>query len=100
MTHVKYLLRITAIKQEIIMQLLCRHRAEKALQNYWQRDNVSIKESATLVTALMNPSASSSHLFLMENIGMHMQQAKDIYTKYAPSTCHCDVTESTDSFAA
>jgi hypothetical protein len=82
------------------MQPLCRHRAEKALQTYWQRNEVSIKESTTLVTALMNPNASASHLFLMENIGMHMQQAHDIYAEYAPSTCHCDATELMDSVAA
>jgi hypothetical protein len=71
------------------MQPYCRHRAEKALEAHWQR-SVSLKESTTLVTALMNPQASSSHLFLMENIGMHMSQAGKIYEAHAPHTCHCD----------
>ena len=71
------------------MQSYCRHRAEKALESYWKRP-ASLKESTTLVTALMNPQASSSHLFLMENIGMHMSQAAKIYEAYAPYTCHCD----------
>jgi hypothetical protein len=82
------------------MQPYCRHRAEKALQAYWQRDNISIKESATLVTALMNPGASASHLFLMENIGLHMAQAEAIYAEHAPTTCHCDAAELSDSIAA
>jgi hypothetical protein len=82
------------------MQPFCRHRAEKALQVYWQRNEVSIKESTTLVTALMNPHASASHLFLMENIGMHMQQAHNIYAEHAPSTCHCDATELSNPIAA
>jgi hypothetical protein len=71
------------------MQPYCRHRAEKALENHWQR-TVSLKESTTLVTALMNPQASSSHLFLMENIEMHMSQAAKIYEEHAPHACHCD----------
>jgi hypothetical protein len=71
------------------MQAYCRHRAEKALEAYWQRP-VNIKESATLVTALMNPQASSSHAFLMENIEMHMSQARQVYEAHAPSNCHCD----------
>jgi hypothetical protein len=82
------------------MQPFCRHRAEKALQAYWQRDEVSIKESSSLVTALMNPNASASHLFLMENIGMHMEQARKIYEDYAPQACHCDAAELSDSLAA
>lgn len=82
------------------MQPFCRHRAEKALQAYWQRDDVSLKESTTLVTALMNPLATASHLFLMENIGMHMTQAESIYAEHAPATCHCDAAELPDSFAA
>jgi hypothetical protein len=71
------------------MQPYCRHRAEKALESHWQRP-VSIKESTTLVTALMNPQASASHAFLMENIGMHMAQASQVYEAHAPHTCHCD----------
>jgi hypothetical protein len=71
------------------MQPYCRHRAEKALEAYWQR-SVSLKESTTLVTALMNPQASASHAFLMENIEMHMSQAAKIYEAHAPFNCHCD----------
>jgi hypothetical protein len=71
------------------MQPYCRHRAEKALESHWQRP-ISLKESTTLVTALMNPQASSSHLFLMENIEMHMSQAAKVYEAHAPYTCHCD----------
>jgi hypothetical protein len=71
------------------MKPYCRHRAEKALEIHWQRP-VSIKESATLVTALMNTQASSSHEFLMKNIEMHMAQAQKVYDAYAPHTCHCD----------
>ncbi len=71
------------------MQAYCRHRAEKALEVYWQRP-VSIKESATLVTALMHPNAESSHAFLMENIEMHMSQARQIYEAHAPFDCQCD----------
>jgi hypothetical protein len=82
------------------MQPFCRHRAEKALQAYWQRDDISLKESTTLVTALMNPLATASHLFLMENIGMHMAQAESIYAEYAPATCQCDAAELPDSVAA
>ncbi|MCM1985176.1 hypothetical protein [Lyngbya confervoides] len=72
------------------MPQLCRHRAEKALEKYWQRP-VSIKESTTLVTALMNPKASASHMFLMENIGMHYAQALEIYEEFAPQDCGCGV---------
>lgn len=71
------------------MQPYCRHRAEKALEAHWQR-SISLKESTTLVTALMNPQASASHLFLMENIEMHMAQAAKVYEEHAPYTCHCD----------
>jgi hypothetical protein len=71
------------------MKPYCRHRAEKVLELHWQRP-VSIKESATLATALMNPMASSSHAFLMENIGMHLSQAQGIYDAHAPYNCHCD----------
>jgi hypothetical protein len=82
------------------MQPYCRHRAEKALESHWQRP-VSLKESTTLVTALMNPHASSSHLFLMENIEMHMAQASKIYEAHAPYTCHCDeVMLASDPMAA
>jgi hypothetical protein len=78
------------------MQAYCRHRAEKALEAHWQR-SVSLKESTTLVTALMNPMASSSHLFLMENIEMHMSQAAKVYEAHAPSTCHCDEAKGINS---
>jgi hypothetical protein len=83
------------------MQPYCRHRAEQALQDYWQRP-VSLKESTTLVTALMNPNASCSHMFLMENIEMHMAQATKIYEAHAPYTCHCDEARgiNTDLMAA
>ncbi|MGB8702589.1 MAG: hypothetical protein WCD18_24510 [Thermosynechococcaceae cyanobacterium] len=81
------------------MQPYCRHRAEKALEAHWQR-SVSLKESTTLVTALMNPMSESSHSFLMENIGMHMAQASQIYSAHAPSTCHCEATILSDSLAA
>lgn len=81
------------------MQAYCRHRAEKALEVYWQRP-VNIKESATLVTALMNPQASSSHAFLMENIEMHMSQARQIYEAHAPHDCHCDDVILSDRLAA
>jgi hypothetical protein len=81
------------------MQPYCRHRAEKALEAYWQRP-INIKESATLVTALMNPQASSSHAFLMENIEMHMSQARQIYEAHAPSNCHCDEVILSDRLAA
>jgi hypothetical protein len=74
------------------MQPYCRHRAEKALEAYWHRP-VSLKESTTLVTALMNPQASASHAFLMENIEMHMSQAAKIYEAHAPHNCHCDAAE-------
>jgi hypothetical protein len=81
------------------MQTYCRHRAEKALEAYWQRP-VNIKESATLVTALMNPQSSSSHAFLMENIEMHLSQARQIYDTHAPSHCHCDEVILSDRLAA
>lgn len=81
------------------MQPYCRHRAEKALEIHWQR-SVSIKESATLATALMNPMASCSHAFLMKNIGMHLAQAQQIYTEHAPQTCHCDGTELSERLIA
>jgi hypothetical protein len=71
------------------MKPYCRHRAEKALEIHWQRP-VSIKESATLVTAITNTQASSSHEFLMKNIEMHMAQAQKVYDTHAPYTCHCD----------
>jgi hypothetical protein len=71
------------------MKPYCRHRAEKALEIHWQRP-VSIKESATLVTALTNIQASASHEFLMKNIEMHMAQAQKVYDAHAPYTCHCD----------
>ncbi|NCJ05573.1 hypothetical protein GS597_03420 [Synechococcales cyanobacterium C] len=76
-------------------QPLCRHRAEKVLEVYWQRP-VSLKESTTLVTALMNPMAAASHQFLMKNIGMHLEQARAIYEVHAPETCHCDEAVSND----
>ncbi len=79
-------------------QPLCRHRAEKALEAHWQRP-VSLKESTTLVTALMNPMAAASHLFLMKNIGMHLEQARAIYDNHAPEDCHCDAVMS-DELAA
>jgi hypothetical protein len=78
------------------MQPYCRHRAEKALEDYWQR-SVSLKESTTLVTAITNPDASASHLFLMENIGMHMAQAVKIYEAHAPYACHCDEAKGINS---
>jgi hypothetical protein len=81
------------------MKPYCRHRAEKALEIYWQRP-VSIKESATLVTALMNTQASSSHQFLMKNIEMHMAQAQKIYEAHAPYTCHCDEERMENPMAA
>jgi hypothetical protein len=81
------------------MQPYCRHRAEKALEVHWQRP-VNIKESATLVTALMNPQASASHVFLMENIEMHMSQARQIYEAHAPYDCHCDEAILSDRLAA
>jgi hypothetical protein len=81
------------------MKSYCRHRAEKALEAYWQR-SVSIKESATLVTALMHPQASSSHAFLMENIEMHMSQARQIYEAYAPYDCDCDADVLSDRLVA
>lgn len=71
------------------MKPYCRHRAEKALETYWQRP-VTLKDSATLVTALMNTQASSSHEFLMKNIEMHMAQAQNVYSLHAPDICHCD----------
>ncbi len=81
------------------MQPFCRHRAEKALEVYWQR-SVSIKESATLVTALMNPMAGASHAFLMENIGMHLEQARKIYQEHAPHACTCDASDLSDQRVA
>jgi hypothetical protein len=75
------------------MEAVCRHRAEKALEIYWQR-SVSRKESATLATALMNPQAASVHVFLMQNLGMHFEQASQIYEAYAPQDCFCDQEES------
>lgn len=81
------------------MKPYCRHRAEKALEVYWQRP-VSIKESTTLVTALMNPQAIASHSFLMENIEMHMSQARQIYETHAPYHCHCDDAILLDCIAA
>jgi hypothetical protein len=81
------------------MQPYCRHRAEKALEIHWQR-SVSLKESATLVTALMHPQASASHAFLMENIEMHMSQARKIYEAHAPYNCHCDEVILSDRLAA
>jgi hypothetical protein len=71
------------------MKPYCRHRAEKALELHWQRP-VTIKESATLVTALMNTQSFSSHEFLMKNIEMHMAQAQKVYDAHAPHACHCD----------
>jgi hypothetical protein len=79
------------------MQPYCRHRAEKALESHWQRDDITLKESTTLVTALMNPMASCSHLFLMENIGMHMAQAGKVYEAHAPYSCHCDEAKGINS---
>jgi hypothetical protein len=81
------------------MQPYCRHRAEKALEVHWQR-SVSIKESATLVTALMNPQAVASHAFLMENIEMHLSQARQIYEAHAPYDCDCDRVILADRLAA
>jgi hypothetical protein len=81
------------------MQPYCRHRAEKALELYWQR-SISLKESTTLATALMNPYASASHIFLMENIGMHMAQANQIYEAHAPHICHCDAADLENPLAA
>lgn len=71
------------------MKPYCRHRAEKALEIHWQRP-VSIKESATLVTALTNTQSSASHEFLMKNIEMHMTQAQKVYDAHAPQACYCD----------
>jgi len=82
------------------MAIFCRHRAEKALEVYWKRP-INRKESATLVTALMNPQASVAHLILMENIGLRMNEAVQIYQSYAPQECHCDSDlESTSQLAA
>jgi len=81
------------------MKPYCRHRAQKALEVYWQRP-VSIKESATLVTALMHPQAVASHAFLMENIEMHMSQARQVYEAHAPYDCHCDRAILSDCLAA
>jgi hypothetical protein len=88
-------------EENIPMPTLCRHRAEKALEQYWGRP-VNLKESTTLVTALMNPLASASHLFLMENIGMHMAEASNIYSEFAPMDCVCDQPseDGVDSLAA
>lgn len=81
------------------MKPYCRHRAEKALEIHWQRP-VTVKESATLVTALMNTQASSSHEFLMRNIEMHMAQAQKVYDAHAPEFCHCDATSQESPLAA
>lgn len=81
------------------MKPYCRHRAQEALEVYWQRP-VSIKESATLVTALMHPQAVASHAFLMENIGMHMSKACQVYEAHAPYDCHCDRVALSDCVAA
>jgi hypothetical protein len=81
------------------MKPYCRHRAEKALEVYWQRP-VTLKESTTLVTALMNTQASASHSFLMENIQMHMAQAQKVYSLYAPESCHCDEVIAENPLAA
>jgi hypothetical protein len=78
------------------MTLYCRHRAEKALEIHWQR-SVTLKESTTLVTALKNKQASSSHEFLMKNIEMHMSQAQQIYDVHAPCACQCDTVTIDDS---
>lgn len=75
------------------MPAFCRHRAETALEIYWQR-SVNRKESATLATALMNPQAASVHVFLMQNLGMHFEEARQIYQTHAPQTCTCDLSES------
>lgn len=71
------------------MTLYCRHRAEKALESYWQRP-ATLKESTTLVTALTNKQSCVSHGFLMKNIEMHMSQAQQIYDAHAPRACQCD----------
>lgn len=71
------------------MPVLCRHRAEKALERRWQRP-VSRKESTTLVTALMNSEAASAHIFLMQNLGLRLSEAEQIYQSYAPASCTCD----------
>jgi hypothetical protein len=81
------------------MKPYCRHRAEKALEIHWQRP-VTLKESTTLVTALMNTQASSSHQFLMKNIEMHMAQAQKVYDAHAPLTCHCDEAVTDNPLAA
>ena len=71
------------------MPALCRHRAEKALEVYWQRP-ITRTESTTLVTALMNPKAASAHVFLMQNLGLRLKEADQIYQSYAPTSCTCD----------
>lgn len=38
----------------------------------------------------MNPQANCSHVFLMQNLGLHMEQARQIYLEHAPHDCHCD----------
>lgn len=81
------------------MQIFCRHRAEKALESYWNRP-INRKESATLVTALMNSQASAAHLILMENTGLRMNQAVQIYQSHAPQECHCDSDVDSTSLAA
>ncbi len=71
------------------MPALCRHRAEKALEVYWQRP-ITRTESTTLVTALMNSEAASAHVFLMQNLGLRLKEANQIYPGYAPTSCACD----------
>jgi hypothetical protein len=83
----------------MFMKPFCRHRAEKALEAHWER-TVTLQESATLVTALMNTQSSSSHSFLMKNIGMHMAQAQNVYDTHAPHVCHCDEGSIGDPLAA
>jgi hypothetical protein len=78
------------------MTLYCRHRAENALEIFWNRP-VTLKESTTLITALTNKQASASHEFLMKNIEMHMSQAQQIYDAHAPHVCHCDTAAIDDS---
>ncbi|MBD2101250.1 hypothetical protein [Leptolyngbya sp. FACHB-261] len=81
------------------MQPYCRHRAEQALNAHWGRE-ASLRESTTMVTALQNPMSFSTHTFLMENLGMHLEQARGIYTEHAPYNCHCDAEAMSEAQAA
>jgi hypothetical protein len=84
---------------ELTMQVLCCHRAEKALEVYLHRP-ANRRESTTLATALMNPQAAGAHLFLMQNIGIRMEEAQRIYQAYAPQRCDCDVADASEDLAA